>query len=569
MNASEKFLEEGEEHEWGPEEQSVGDGSLIGNQSIVPDLTILGDLKDLANLTFGTRWSRDESSPRPFSDRPRDFRKRRPVRDHMVSDLQRKTSGIREPRENEGHPSRERRTPHFSDRRHENRVVLPPFGVQFYQEDTSFDLLLDEMRKSCKTYELFAVARLILQKPERFVAVVQRMTDREGVRLPLYLSLLDDLIFCSEHEAMAYIAQHHVEEFFDVAEEAMEAPRGRFTCVHRCGITKKLLSAPNYHRYRALLRSHFDAEIYSMPFERFVSRIETTKEESDIQNWIQQMSRRITYTPRDIDEAVTDLAPRDSLDGAKRYLLQYFRDRVLREVMTLRVAGAVFESMPSRAIANAIQFFLRRQRDFPFDTASNLRRRFRKAGFSIYGKGKISYVCAVRRKFRSESDVFELNVQALINFLESCETVTLSAIQENYIAVNRLSEKEVFGELDWLIREGYVIHYDNGTLFLNPKLKPADRVGKAEWRTKDEAEGQSIIQLEKIETAIEKLSDGTLSISPQTTLAVSEDNFSAASVGVDGDLRSENNGQDDGNESEIDQSKNIFPHSSTIDVLEH
>jgi hypothetical protein len=392
------------------------------------------------------------------------------------------------------------------------------------------------MRKNCKTYELFAVARLILQKPERFVAVVQRIPDGEGVRLPFYLSLLDDWVFCSEHEAMAYIMQHHVEEFFDVAEETVEAPKGRFTCVHRCGITKKLLSAPNYHRYRALLRAHFDAEIHSMTFERFVSKIETTKDEGDIQNWIQQMSHKVTYTPKAIDEAVTDLAPRDSLDEAKRYLLQYFKDRILREVTTIRVAGANFQSMPARAVVHAIQFFLQRQRNFPFDTANNLRRRFRRAGFSIYrkGKDKFLYVCAVKRKFRLESDIFEANVQALINFLESNETVTLPIIKENYIEANHCQEKEVFGELDWLIREGYVVNYDNGTLFLNPKLKPTDRTARAE-HAGDELEEQSVIQLEKIETAIEKLSDGTLSISPQTTLAIAEENLTIAAAADAGD----------------------------------
>jgi hypothetical protein len=418
--------------------------------------------------------------------------------------------------------------------------------VQFFQEDASFNLLLDEMRKNCKTYELFAVARLILQKPERFVAAVRRRPDREGVRLPLHLSLLDDWVFSSEHEAMAYILQHHIEEFFDVLEETVEGPKGRFTCVHRCGITKKLLSAPNYHRYRAILRAHFESEIHSMPFERFIAKIETTKEESDIQNWIQQMSRRVTYTPRVIDEAVTDLTPRDSLDGAKNYLLQYFKDRILREVTAIRIAGMAFESMPSRAIVHAIQFFLQRQRNFPFDTASNLRYGFRRAGFSMYRKGKegISYVCAAKRKFRTAGDVFEAGVQALINFLESCETIPLPTLQRDYIEANHLPEKEVLEGLDWLIHEGYVIHYDNGTLLLNPQLAPrADKVG--EW-----VEGQSgaIIPLGKMETAVEKLSDGTLSIAQTTTLAASNDN-----LGIVLPLAGDSDPNDGG---EIDESEN-------------
>jgi hypothetical protein len=226
------------------------------------------------------------------------------------------------------------------------------------------------------------------------------------------------------------------------------------------------------------------------------------------------MSRKVTYTPKVIDEAVTDLVPRDSLDGAKNYLLQYFKDRILREVTSIRIAGTAFESVPTRAIVHAIQFFLQRQRNFPFDTASNLRYGFRRAGFSMYrkGKGGISYICATRRKFRTVGDVFEAGVQALIDFLESHETIPLATLQRDYIEANHLPEKEVLGGLDWLIREGYVVHYDNGTLFLNPKSFPrTDKVGESA-----KVKSESIIPLGKIETAVEKLSDGTLLLNPES-----------------------------------------------------
>jgi hypothetical protein len=325
---------------------------------------------------------------------------------------------------------------------------------------------------------------------------------------------------------MAYIVQHHVEEFFDVVEETVEAPKGRFTCVHRCGVTKKLLSAPNYHRYKSILQEHFNGEIYAMPFERFLMKIETTKEESDIQNWLQQMSRRVVYTPKAIDDTVTDLAPIDSLSGVKNYLLRYYKDRILREVTTIRVAGVLSESMPSRSISRAIQFFLQRQRHFPLETANNLRHRFRRAGFGIYrkGKGKILYVCAVKRKFRKAGDVFEPTIQALISFLESLETITLEAIKRDYIEANDFSEKVVWEGLNWLIREGYVVDYENGILFLNPQLVLSGNVGGLTQNAKNFSEEHAVIQLEMLETAIEKLSDGTLAIAPETHLAIPENN---------------------------------------------
>jgi hypothetical protein len=548
MNINEEFLEEREE--LASVEQPTSDNALLGGETVAPDTTILGDLKELANLTFGTRWS-DSGSSYSHSERPHNFQRRRPIQNRNNSPYhtnrpqsitsnehphQEDSFQERPPREGSFRERsfRERRESSFNDRRRENRNIVPPFEVQFYQEDNSFNLLLDEMRKNCKTYELFTIARLILQKPERFVAVIRRRPNIEGVSAPLYLSLLDDLVFESENEAMAYTIEQHVEEFFDVMEEELEAPKGRFTCVHRCGITKKLLSAPNYHKYRSILREHFNTEIYSMPFERFLLKIETTKDENDIQAWVQQMSHRKIYIPKIIDEGITELTPLDSLEKVKNYLLQHVKDRILREIPTVRIIGKLCSSMPSKAIGRALQFFLQRQRNFPFETATNLRHRFRRAGFGIYrkGKGGISYVCAVRRQFRTNHDVFEPNIQALIAFLEPLNKITLPIIKKDYIEAQQLPEKEVWNSLNWLIREGYVVDYENGFLSLNPKLTSSENSKFLTEGAEEKPEEHSVIQLDMIETAIEKRSDGTLTIVPETKLAVPIDNSKVLEFGM-------------------------------------
>lgn len=569
MSKDEEFLEEGNTNVGGSEavEESQFNGT---SEAPSPELTasILQDLKALESLTFGTRWSQDDASADSGNPTQRSYRPRPRFQNRERSgfnrnnrppfDRQRNRSGDRflrpegdrgtateasaEAGAQEGasvRPDRGPRDTNFRNRdrrdgkfqgkrpfnrdsggphgrfeQREHRIFIPPFEVNFYKEDQAFEALLAEMRKNCKTYELFTVAQLILQKPERFVATVRRRPNREGVVVPLYLSLLDDLPFESEHEAMSYIIQHHIEEFFDVQEEQVEPPKGHFTCVYRCGVTGKLLSAPNYHRYKTILRDHFNAAIHSMPFERFVAKIETSKAEEDIQKWLEEMSRKVTYTPKAIDESVTDREPIETLEGVKNYLLKYYKDRILREVTTVRVTGTDAEKLPSVGLAKAIQFFLQRQRQFPLDTANNLRNPFRHVGFGIYRKGKngISYVCAVKRKFRTPDDVFTPNIQALIEFLKPLEKTTLTEIQKNYVETQQLDEAEVLEGLNWLIHEGYVVAYENGDLYLNPELKVAPR---GEQSVTSEA-----IALKQEETAIEKFSDGTLVIQESTTLLI-------------------------------------------------
>src|SRR5205814_756411 len=48
----------------------------------------------------------------------------------------------------------------------------PYYSVTFYPEDTSFNTLVQTIRKSCRTVELFEIARTVVDKTDRFVVVV-------------------------------------------------------------------------------------------------------------------------------------------------------------------------------------------------------------------------------------------------------------------------------------------------------------------------------------------------------------------------------------------------------------
>ena len=52
----------------------------------------------------------------------------------------------------------------------------PYFTATFYPEDTSFSTLVQTIRKSCRTIELFEVARTVVAKSDRFVVVLTRKT---------------------------------------------------------------------------------------------------------------------------------------------------------------------------------------------------------------------------------------------------------------------------------------------------------------------------------------------------------------------------------------------------------
>ncbi len=384
--------------------------------------------------------------------------------------------------------------------RQDNRPYLSPFfEVSFYAEDTAFTALVKAVRASCHTYELFEIARVVLAKNDRFVVVVQRKPDAEGKRAPLYITPVDGLPFENEDEAVQHVLRNHLGDFFEMTEVEVEAPKGNFQFVMRCGITGELLGPPNYHRYQNILQQHHAARLGTMPFERFRERLETVREPEVIAQWTEKMKKTTRYTWKHAAGAET--APSfETIEDARTYLLTTARDKVVRSIETARFHGKVADQLPEGELRAAAEGHIERQRRFPLDTANALRGRLRREGFTIFKRGSkgVSYVCAVKRKFRLPGQVFSDSIGALIEFIEKTPLVFVKDLPARHLGINQPEAaavadssaataegqtapsslapeddaklKRLWMDLRWLVTEGYVTEYSDGKLFAAPTM---------------------------------------------------------------------------------------------------
>jgi hypothetical protein len=170
------------------------------------------------------------------------------------------------------------------------------------------------------------------------------------------------------------------------------------------------------------------------------------------------------------------------------------RGRVVRSVEQLRFPGKLLETIPATSeIRRAVEGALASQRRFPLDTANALRGRLRRESFTIFKKGSkgISYVCAVKRRFRVPGQSFSDSLASLIAYIE-----THPMVKESELAIQHLGlvpqpapvegvtpeppapadvEKltKLKGDLRYLVKEGYVTEFVDGTLFCPPAMVEA------------------------------------------------------------------------------------------------
>jgi hypothetical protein len=525
------------------------------------------DLAQLQSFSFGTQWTQDKGAPSGKSDGGREPRRDdRPRREGPgnFSNAPRDRRGFRKPAgpdtgapapaDDKGAPSAPREggfEPRRDDRprregggrgdfhggggprreggprfggpreggfvaeRDRGPYISPFFNVTFYPEDTGFAALAKVIRSSCRTYELFEIARVIIGKNDRFVAVIQHKI-AEGAPAdaakpaPFGIAVPDGTPFENEAAAIAYVLDKHLGQFFDVAEVEIEAPKGNFQVVNKCTVTGELLGPPNYHRYNQIVQQHFAANI-RLPFEVYRNKIESVREPEAIAQWLEKMKKTTRYTwklsapaaaPAE-GEAAPEAAPApafDSIEEARQYLLATAREKVVRITDTVRFHGKNLEGLPQGELRRALEGALERQRRFPLDTANALRGRLRREGFTIFKKGSkgVSYVCAVKRKFRVPGQTFADSIGALIAFIEAHPMIKASELTEKFLGfaapaaakptegaapeaapapaltseqqskLNRLN-----GDLRWLVSEGYVTEFIDGRLFAPPPVVEA------------------------------------------------------------------------------------------------
>lgn len=503
------------------------------------------DLSQLKNIEFSTAWTpadsgsskKDYLSDKPFAKR--DFKgKRKPFKSSKPFKKFDKDA----PRKFADRPDGEKKEfkAPFKGKKFQKRGNFKkPFNftmeVNFYPEDEPFATLSDLLRRLKRTYQLFEIAKIILEKPERYVVVAKNLPDADSNVAPVYCAQPFNIPFDDEQSAKAYAVKEKVAELFDKVQVEVEAPKGNFLVVHKCGYSGELLGAPNWHKYADYVKEFHRERFPNVPYEKYLARITSSNDPEEIQKWVDNMKTATVYKLKETGETF------DTFEKAAAYVSQKYTDTLVFAYDHVRISGVNVAKIPAGRIRDNIVNQREMQLKFALNTANNLRGRLRRSNFAIYKRGNkgFAFVSAVRRKFLFEGDklsdlpqsVFEFILanpgikaeempykfmglefkanenkeQSLLSQVESKEAENAQAVQpeqesqaaeaQSADAVAPVPENaepaisqenatklaQIASELHWLVSEGYVVEYSDSSLQANPYLpKPKNKAENAD-----------------------------------------------------------------------------------------
>ena len=413
------------------------------------------DLSVLEGLDFGPDWGKgipQKKSPKGSSG-PNRSETKKPFRRNKFSGNARPRSKINKP----------------------TKKPDPDHLVSFSPEAIPFANLIREMKTTCRAYSLFDLAKLILGKPERFV-VMATPAEKPGHEITYFVTKPDGLACTTREEACAHLMDSHGDSFFEVEERETEAPKGSFTVVNKCGLTGELLAPPNYHRYAELIREHHATHLSNVSYEKFQRSIETEHGTEIVEAWLDGMKKVRVYRLKDRSGEEPEFF--ETREALQRFLMGQRFSKLIKKVRRVRFSGNCLNNLPSGTLKRDVKMALEEQIRYPLLTSTMLRRNFRKMKFAVYKHGSkgITFVCAIKRKLRTQDTVFASSIQTLLDFLDENPKSRKNELVERFLGLNsekRTKEQEksvrqLARDFRWLVREGYVTEFADGTLLLPP-----------------------------------------------------------------------------------------------------
>jgi hypothetical protein len=446
-----------------------------------------GEPLDLIDLKFLPAWVKEDGSssrhaafeeeeqaPWPRRDKDRSARPSRQRRDQNKN-RRRHDRRERDDRGSRNHKE-QKSSRDFAPRRDTAApAILPQLDVHFLPQAAALENVAAQIKTGIAAYSVYALARLFLQKAERYHVKVKAKNAIPFFRLGESGAIATNRLFL-ENSAFRLLR----ERFYNINVTLSDPVKGDFSSVARERTTGILLGPTNYHGYQPQLRRLYEQRFSRrMSFTDFQRQIEIVSDPALVEQWKEDVRKVTTFRTQQEDPPQTFKSEAE----AERHFREKYLPALVSETMEAEIDGVTSRKLADRGIARLIENAWSAEVRSPSNMMQELAGRFRGAGLQIFRHRKgMLFVSPIRLKPIDENAVSH-SVAQILQTLKASPRINRKELAEKLIGPEvELSEAEktklaLASELHWLIREGHIIEFNDGSLDLprakSPKQEPA------------------------------------------------------------------------------------------------
>ena len=380
------------------------------------------------------------------------------------------------------------------------RAPLPELQVRLIPDPKGVELVARRIRSTGRAFPLFDIAKLFLQRPERYQVEISVKKKSDGtVVQPLFVCALDDTPWLSADEVVAHVLEKHFDTFYQAERTPTEPPKGKYTFVAQCGLSGVILGPPNHHDYPNRIRQLHAERFSHMPFEAYKARIKIVRDEAVVKQWLEEQSWKTEYITLNVPEPMR----LGSREAVARHFREVHAPNIVRQVDLVTLSGPASREIPCRELARLVRHTVEEQQRFPLQLATVLSQQFAAHGLQFFKVNRtITHVAVARPHYLDiENTPVSLNVKRIVQYIlhhphctrrDLIEALAPSprpipvAPEPSTAAEGAPSggagptaaptptpeQTQIIADLHWLIHQGHVIEFSNGALEVAKKPAP-------------------------------------------------------------------------------------------------
>jgi hypothetical protein len=341
--------------------------------------------------------------------------------------------------------------------------------IRFLPRQNVFENVVAQIKSGSSAYSLFVLARLFLEKAGRYEV---RLTTK--AEAPLY-QLGEDGEVSVDREFLERNAFRFAQrEFYQVNVTETDPIKGNFSNVARCRLSGTLLGPTNHHAYQPQLRSLYEQRFSRrMSFADYQRQIEIVSDPAVVERWKEEARKITTYS------TVREQTPLTfaSAAEAERHFRSHYFPELVRNLEDVTVGGTPSRSLPDRVLNRAVEQAWVRETRSPSNIMQELASRFRQNGLHIFRHRRgMLFVSPIRvRAFVHEEAGVSPSVNAILDAVSTTAGINRKQLFETLTGNGASEDAEprrlaLASDLRWLINEGYLIEFNDGSLD-RPRMK--------------------------------------------------------------------------------------------------
>jgi len=338
------------------------------------------------------------------------------------------------------------------------RRVETRFEFQLLPEIEILEKIKLEMRKTGISYGLSDICETILAKEERYSIKIRFKEEKEK---SFTITIDDQNIFSSDEKAVDHLLKNNFDKTFSKELDLEEKPIKNFSYVYQCAKTGFLLPPNNYHRYEEVVRQHMFLNGINENFERFSNNLVKVDDAEQIKVWTENPLKIYKFT---IKKEKEDWCT--GIDQLRAKLLREMPSSLFAKEAIIKINGSKANFLENIIREQFIQYY-KFKPNWINQLFSACLVNLKKSNFTIfkYSEKKHTYACAYKRN-KVEEKQLSKNAQTILSFLKKSKEGKKAVILKDK-ELEALGSKDILVELKWMVKEGYITEFANGSIAVN------------------------------------------------------------------------------------------------------